>query len=155
MPKGAPATESDRATAALDYIASREGLLLVTQLVVSRNKYLFYVGDSAPTMGGLRRVHGDLNLDRRFDSRVNPRRPGGRKAPNERPPDGFDGLVAVNPRATWYNVQTDQGIPFHCLVFHELAEAYGKVSLRLQYLPGHGFPGAHELALEREINLQN
>ncbi|HYM00782.1 MAG TPA: hypothetical protein VEZ90_17635, partial [Blastocatellia bacterium] len=147
--------ELNREQDVLNYMSSKEGLLLITQLVVSQRKFLFHVGEMAPTRGGYRRVFGELNLDTRFDSRINPRRHGARKLPMEIPPEYFDSLVAINPEATWYNLDFGRVVPFNCIVFHELAEAYAKAVLGLQYLPTDGLPGAHQVALNREHNFRS
>ena len=68
----------------------------------------------------------------------------------ERPPEGFDSMVAINPAARWFNLRANQIVPVGHITFHELAEAYAKVALGLDYL-GQGIrPGAHNVAMDRE-----
>ena len=138
-------------SAIASFVSSREGLLLIVQLVEGKGRYLLHVGSTGSTTGGPVEINGEINLDNRFDRRINPRRPHGKKAYTELPPKGFDDLVAVNAAARWYNLKSNQLVPFACIVFHELAEAYGKVELGLQYLATNGLPGAHDLAVEREM----
>ena len=68
-----------------DYISSREGLLLLTELTQGGERYLLHIGSSAPTMGEDVKVSSTINLDRNFDSRINPRRPNGQKVAQEQP----------------------------------------------------------------------
>jgi hypothetical protein len=135
----------------VDYISSNEGLLLLTQITQGRHKYLLHIGSAAPVLVGRDQVIGALNLDDNFDSRINPRRRGGQKTASERPPRGFDSLVAANPGAQWLSVRTGQVVPLESIILHELAEAHGKVALGLDYMSLGGRPGAHELATEREL----
>ena len=143
----------DRVEAALvmaDYIVSHEGLLLLTQLTQGKERYLLHVGSSAPTMGGHVQVSSTMNLDLNFDSRINPRRPNGQKVRQEKPPEGFDSMVAVNPATRWLSLQNKRPVPVESVLLHELAEAHAKVALGLDYLPNAGREGAHNLAIERE-----
>ena len=100
-------------------------------------------------------VDGSMNLDNKFDSRINPYRRNGDKVANERPPVGFDALVAINPTARWFNLSSNQMVPVGEITFHELAEAVAKVEQGLDYLPVGLFPGAHNMALERERRLKS
>ena len=149
----AGAENLDRVQAGLviaNYIVSHEGLLLLTELTQGTEKYLLHIGGSAPTMGGQVRVSSTINLDNNFDTRINPRRPQSKKAPQELPPEGFDALVALNPATKWVNLGDNRIVPLESVTLHELAEARAKVALGLEYLPKDGRAGAHDLALACE-----
>ena len=135
---------------AADYIISNEGLTLLVQLTQGAFRYRLHLGDVAPTAGETAKVQGSINLDNNFDSRINPYRRTGRKFPNERPPEGFEALIAINPQAEWYNITAAARIPAGHITFHELAEAYAKVEFGLDYLPQPLGAGAHNIAIERE-----
>jgi hypothetical protein len=138
----------------LDYICSNEGLLLLVQLTQSPHRYQLYVGRQAPTLGEDVLVSGSINLDNNFDSRINPYRRLGKKLDKERPPTGFDSLVAINPVARWFNLREQAIVPVGHITFHELAEAHAKLELDLDYLSEGSRPGAHNIALERERALK-
>src|SRR5262249_1877897 len=125
----------------LDYIVANEGLRLLVQLMNGEARYLFHMGGMAPTLGGDIVVAGSLNLDSNFDSRINPYRRGGRKLDIERPPSGFDCLIALNPLARWFNLQSRELVQVGNITFHELAEAYAKVDSGYEYLPKNNNPG--------------
>jgi len=131
-------------------LRANEGLLLIAQLARSHYHYCLHVGHSAPTSGGEIAVNGFINLERNFDSRINPRRPNGRKLNQELPPEGYDALVGINPDARLFNFCTGEFVPEGLIVFHELAEAYAKLELELEYLGRDSRPGAHDVALTRE-----
>jgi len=137
------------------YISSNEGLLLIVQLTQGRRRYLLHLGRVAPTAGQPIPITSSINLDRNFDSRINPYRRDTKKLDNELPPDGFDALVGIDPRARWYNLGTRSWVPVGEVTFHELSEAFAKVDLGLDYLSHDGRPGAHQIALEREHVLKN
>jgi len=139
----------------LDYILSNEGLLLLVQLTEGSHRYRFHIGRKAPTFGGHVTVAGSMNLDNNFDSRINPYRRFGAKLDHERPPDGFDCLIAVNPIARWYNLRASRLVPDGHIIFHELAESYAKLELGLDYLSQGARAGAHNTALEREKRLKS
>jgi hypothetical protein len=138
----------------LDYILSNEGLLLLVQLTRGSHRYRLHIGREAPTFGGQVTVAGGLNLDNNFDSRINPYRRLGAKLNQERPPEGFDSLIAINPVARWYNLQASRLVPDGHIIFHEMAEAYAKLELGLDYLSQGARAGAHNTALERERRLK-
>lgn len=138
----------------LDYILSNEGLLLLVQLTRGSHRYRLHIGREAPTFGGHVTVAGGLNLDNNFDSRINPYRRFGAKLDQERPPEGFDSLIAINPIARWYNLQASRLVPDGHIIFHEMAEAYAKLELGLDYLNQGARAGAHNTALERERRLK-
>lgn len=139
----------------LDYILSNEGLLLLVQLTEGSHRYRLHIGRETPTFGGQVTVAGGLNLDNNFDSRINPYRRLGLKLDQERPPGGFDSLVAINPVARWYNLRATRFVPDGHIIFHELAEAYAKLEFGLDYLSQGGRVGAHNVALERERRLKS
>jgi hypothetical protein len=101
-------------------------------------------------MGANAEVGGSINLDNNYDSRINPYRRNGKKLDTELPPAGFDSLVAMNPIALWFNLETSSLVPAGHITFHELAEAQAKLDLNLDYLAQGARPGAHNLALVRE-----
>ena len=136
------------------YIAANEGLLLIVQLTQAGRRYGLHIGNQAPTLNGTVTVNGAINLDPNYDSRINPYRRAGIKLDKERPPEGFDSLVAINPIACWFNLQTKKFVPAGQITFHELAEAQAKLAYGLQYLPQKQSPGAHNVAMERESRLQ-
>lgn len=137
------------------YIRSNEGLLLLVQLSQSAHRYRLHIGETAETGGGEVPLSGSINLDNNFDSRINPYRRAGKKLGRECPPKEFDALIAVNPHAQWLNLHTGKLVPVAHITFHELAEAYAKVDLGLNYLAQGARPGAHNLAIEREKRLKS
>lgn len=137
-----------------NYISLNEGLLLLVQLTEGAARYCLHIGSEAPTFAGKARVSGSINLDNNYDSRINPYRARHAKLDQERPPARFDALVALNPSARWFNLRTDRFVSVAQITFHELAEAYAKVALGLEYLPGSEREGAHNQALEREERLR-
>jgi hypothetical protein len=136
------------------FIRSNEGLMLLAELTNGAHRYLLYVGPNAPTRAGGLSHYGLINLDNMFDSRVNPIRRNGQKLDRERPPDGFDSLVAIDPNVSWFSLDNKRLIPTAQMTFHELAEAHARVALALDYLPQGGKPGAHNVAIAREIRLK-
>jgi len=47
-------------------------------------------------------------------------------------------------------------VPLSSTIFHELAEAYAKIDMGMQYMNKQdGMPGAHGDAVEREIRLRS
>jgi hypothetical protein len=151
---GTPVDPAGETLRVADYIYSNEGLLLIVQMALGPHSYLLHIGSKAPTFGDEITVNGSVNLDNNFDSRINPYRRTGKKLSVERPPSGFDAMIAMNPIARWLNLRVNRIVPVGHITFHELAEAYAKVSLGLDYL-GNGLrPGAHNVAIERERILQ-
>jgi len=150
MVAGLDGDRVDDALGAARFISSNEGLLLIAELSEGSHYYRFHIGAQVPTLGKTLTVGGSVNLDNNFDSRINPYRRDGKKLDVERPPEGFDSLVALNPVARWYNLTTKDWVPSGEIAFHELAEAYAKVELGLDYLLQGTRPGAHAIALERE-----
>jgi hypothetical protein len=135
------------------YISANEGLFLLLQLTQSTHHYLLHIGSKALTASGEVPIRSTVNLDNNFDTRISPRRPNGIKFDSERPPEGFDSEVAMNPVTRWVNEWTRDFAPVGQITFHELAEAYAKVELGLDYLRQGSRPGAHEIAMEREHRL--
>lgn len=140
---------------AVNYISSNEGLLLLVQIAQGRYRYLLHIGRQAPTSGKSVNVAGSINLDNNPDSRINPYRKDFRKLDGERPPEGFDSLIGLNPVARWFNLGTNSWVQGGEIVFHELAEAYAKLELGLDYLDHGSRPGAHAMALKREWRLKS
>lgn len=137
------------------YITRNEGLLLLVQITQGGYRYRLHIGRLAPTLGETVEVSGGINLDNNYDSRINPYRRNGKKLTSERPPEGFDSLVAINPIALWFNLETNSLVPVGHITFHELAEAQAKLELNLDYLAQGTRPGAHNLAIERERILKS
>jgi len=137
------------------YIASNEGLLLITQLSEGRYRYLFHIGSQVSTRGKMLEVSAGVNLDNNYDSRINPHRKHCEKLDIERPPVGFDSLVGLNPGTRWVNLRSNSFVPVGEITFHELAEAHAKLELGLGYLDEGSTRGAHALAIEREQRLKS
>lgn len=138
-----------------NYIWSNEGLLLLVQIAEGRYRYRFHTSRQAPTLGKIIAITGSINLDKNFDSRINRYRKDGKKLASEQPPEGFDSLVAMNPDARWYNLNSNYWVQTGAITFHELAEAYAKIELGLDYLDQGSQSGAHALAIERERRLKS
>ncbi len=138
----------------VNYITANEGLLLLVQLTQSPRRFQLFLGQQVLTLGGFVKISGSINLDNNFDGRINPHRRNRNKLDVERPPTGFDSLIAINPTARWFNLHTNRLVPDGNITFHELAEAYAKVAYGYEYLPSGALPGAHQMALEREILLK-
>jgi hypothetical protein len=136
------------------FVRSDEGLLLLAEVTSGAYRFLLHFGPTAPTLAGNLSFNSILNLDNQFDSRINPRRPNGLKMGNESPPEGFDSLIAINPDAAWFNSREKQLLPAPQVTFHELAEAWSRVALGLDYLPQPDKPGAHDVATARELRLK-
>lgn len=140
---------------ALEYITSNEGLLLLVQITEGRYRYMLHVGRQAPTSGRAVETTGSINLDNNVDSRINPYRKNGKKLDEERPPQGFDSMIGLNPIARWFNLSTNSWVQGGEIVFHELAEAHAKLEFGLDYLDQGKRLGAHTTALQREARLQS
>jgi hypothetical protein len=137
------------------YISSNEGLLLIIQIAEGRHRYRLHIGAQAPTRGKTVEVSAGTNLDNNYDSRINPHRKHSEKLDIERPPEGFESLVALNPNTLWFNLRTNSLVAPGEIAFHELAEAHAKLELGLDYLDQGSQSGAHALALEREQRLKS
>ncbi|MFL6274425.1 MAG: SPOR domain-containing protein [Blastocatellia bacterium] len=137
-----------------EYLSDNEGLLLLAQLVEGGQSYLLHIGQRGPVLAGMIDIVGGVNLDNNYDSRINPYRRNGRKLDVERPPQGFDAMIGINPAARWFNLRTNRFVSGGQITFHELAEAHAKVVLSLDYLDQDGRPGAHNVALDREARLK-
>ena len=151
--KGAKASETSSIQASLavaNFVTANEGLLLLVQITEGTHRYRLHIGRYAPTLGAPAEVGGSINLDNNYDSRINTYRRNGKKLDVERPPAGFDSLVAINPIAIWYNLETSSLVPAGHITFHELAEAQAKLDLNLDYLAQGARPGAHNQAIIRE-----
>ena len=138
-----------------EYINAHEGLLLLVQLTEGAHRYMLHIGRRGPTLGGMIDIIGGVNLDNNYDSRINPHRKHSEKLDIERPPQGFESLVALNPNTLWFNLRTHSLVAPGEITFHELAEAHAKLELGLDYLDQGTQSGAHALALEREQRLKS
>lgn len=136
------------------FIGSDEGLRLLAELMNGAYRYLLHIGQVAPTRGGGISHFGIINLDNLFDSRINPLRTNGQKLGKECPPAGFDSLIAIDPDVCWFNLENERLMPMAQMIFHEMAEAHARLALDLDYLPQGDRPGAHNVAVEREIRLK-
>ena len=136
------------------FLRADEGLRLLAEVMNGSHRFLLHIGQTMPTRAGQIRNPGTRVLDNRFDSRINPKRRNGQKLANESPPERFDSLIAVNPTICWFNFFNQQIVPTGQLIFHELAEAHARLVLNLDYLPQRDKPGAHNLAIDREIRLK-
>jgi hypothetical protein len=152
---GVNPASADAPLAVAGFITSDEGLLLLVQVTQGSKHYLLHLGKRAATLDASVEVNSSINLDNGFDSRINPARKNRQKLGNERPPAGFDCLIGINPSAHWAKLTTGQMIPDGAIAFHELAESYSKVEQGLEYLGNGTRPGAHDIAIEREIKLQS
>jgi hypothetical protein len=152
---GVNPASADAPLAVAGFITSDEGLLLLVQVTQGSKRYLLHLGKRAPTLDTSVEVGSSINLDNGFDSRINPARKNRQKLGKERPPAGFDCLIAINPSAHWVKVTSGRLVPDGMVTFHELAEAYSKVEQGLEYLGDSARPGAHSIAIEREIKLQS
>ena len=120
---------------AASYLSSNEGLLLlIAELSQGSHYYRLHIGAQVPTLGKTLTIGGSVNLDNNSDSRINPYRRDGKKLDPERPPEGFDSLIGLNPVARWFNLSTNDWVQAGEIAFHELAEAYAKLELGLDYL---------------------
>ena len=137
------------------YISSNDGLLLIIQIAEGRHRYRLHIGAQAPTRGKTIEVSASTNLDNNYDSRINPHRKHCEKLDIERPPEGFESLVGLNPNTLWFNLRTNSLVTPGEITFHELAEAHAKLELGLDYLDQGSQSGAHALALEREQRLKS
>lgn len=146
-------TDDQRASIA-SFVKSDEGLRLLAEVTSGPYRFLLHLGPSMPTRAGDLRNDGTRVLDNRFDSRVNPLRRDGQKLDRERPPKGLDALVAINTDVIWFNLYNQKILPLGQLIFHELAEAHARLVLDLDYLPQGNKPGAHDVAIAREIQLK-
>jgi hypothetical protein len=152
--KAAESGLDQAAVAVARFITANEGLFLLVQVSQGPYRYRLHLGRQAPTLGAPAEVGGSINLDNNYDSRINPYRRNGKKLDSERPPAGFDSLVAINPIALWFNLETSSLVPVGHITFHELAEAQAKLELNLDYLAQGAQPGAHNLAIGRERMLK-
>lgn len=157
LAKRAGVKEADNRLATLlvlDYLLANDGVLLLAQLTRSAYRFRLHLGNQAETFIGNVNVNGSVNLDNNFDRRINPYRRAQRKLNTELPPFGFDCLIAINPAAQWFNMQSNRIVQSGNITFHELAEAHAKVELGYEYLPKSSAPGAHDVAIEREKRLK-
>lgn len=149
-----PGDTGDQRRRIASFVRASEGLRLIAELTNGAYRYLLHIGSTAPTRAGNIRSYGVINLDERYDSRVNPLRRDGKKIARECPPQGFDSLIAIDPDVCWFNLDNRRLVSLGQMIFHELAEAHARVALGLDYLPEGEKPGAHDVAIDREIRLK-
>jgi hypothetical protein len=144
--------------------SKNEGASLLGQLVESSNVYNLTLGSEFLTAGGLKGLTDatpNENLDNR-DTRL------GHPTPFNRPPNGVDDVVAIDPSRARFHDSSGRPVSLSSLIFHELAEAYAKVDLGRRYADADtlsvrggavvtgigGYQGAHFNAVDREITLR-
>ena len=149
-------------------VNTNEGARLLGQLVHSEYAYNLTIGSQYRTAAGLKFLGSDaiVNNSNTFD----PPRFRIEKPASVRPPEGVDGLVAIDPLKARYLDSEGRSVPLAAIVFHELAEAYSKVDLQKPYIDFelgmmlHGIivatptefqRGAHNDAAQREIILRS
>ena len=151
-------------------LAENEGASLLNQLVGSSKLYDLTLGSEFMTAAGKTALDDAVrNLNNEFDLQYALH--GGRTA-SERPAPGVDDVIAINPAiASHFSDSQWRHVPLSAIIFHELAEACGKVDLGKQYsdhplmrvdnggtvvlFPFDYVQGAHNYAVDREIKLRN
>ena len=152
-------------------LGDNEGAILLDQLVGSSKLYDLTIGTEFMTSAGMTPLTdpsagGVANLNHGYDSQFMYH--GGRLS-HEKPATGVDGIVAINPALAKYVDSKGRRVSLSSLIFHELAEAYGKVDLGKEYSDYHTLQavgesllvspfkeqGAHNYSVGREFNLIN
>jgi hypothetical protein len=103
------------------------------------------------------------NLDRNPDDRYSTG-----KSPKDLPAKGIDDQIGINPKDAVFKDSQGRLVPLSSLIFHELAEAYGKVDGGKAYgdfqtlgvvggaiAIGPPEQGAHNEAVRRELRLRS
>ena len=145
-----------------------EGLALLQRMATSPRVFVFDIAPTVETAAGIRPVDRgvynglftyvnlDVNPDWRFRNG---------KQSKDLPPAGVDSIVVIDPSLRLEGGSSREDptpVTLAAVAFHELAEAYAKVELGLQYKqrpePGAradqpAGPGAHAYAIERELIL--
>jgi RHS repeat-associated protein len=136
-------------------LSKNEGAALLNDMVSSKNVFEVTVGSTVQTLGGTLPLvptakGGDwmANLDNNPDYRYkkNPD-----KTTLQKPPAGVDDEIGLNldyHRKNSQSITNLKQAPEYTTVFHELAEAYGKVEHNEQY------EQAHKEAIDRENRLR-
>ena len=149
-------------------LTANEGALLLGQLAHSGHAYNLTIGNQYRTAAGLKSLGSVaiVNNSNTFD----PPRFRIEKPASVRPPEGVDGLVAIDPLQARYRDSEGRSVSLAAIVFHELAEAYSKVDLQKPYIdfelgvmlngmivetPSAFQRGAHNDAVQREIILRS
>jgi RHS repeat-associated protein len=132
-------------------LSQNEGASLLNDVVGSKNDYSLDLGSSMLTAGGLRSITNDdpINLDNRPDWRY-----GKGKSAKDLPPAGVDDAIGIDPNSRQFRDSKGNVVPLSSTIFHELAEAFAKVDGGQQYVNRDGSPGAHDAAVQRELNLR-
>ncbi len=129
-------------------LSANAGAALINDLVQSQSTFDFSISETVDTAGGTIKIDHIANLDNNPDDRYNYRKPPG-KVDKEKPKQGVDDQVAINPNA---HIESDNNLKkatSESVAFHELAEAYAKVEHSKQY------EAAHQEAIQREQKLRD
>ena len=144
-----------------------ESALLIDQLISADELYVLSIGDTVETAAGPIPIgeSGVKNLNHGPDKQYQAH--GGRLS-SERPKHNVSGIVGIDPSKVNYMDSMGRNVPLSNIVFHELAELYGKVHLKKQYgdfwqfgLNGDAVvisfkeEGAHNYSKGREIKWRN
>ena len=129
-------------------LSTNEGANLLNDLVTSSSKFGFSVGPTIETQGGTVQVDYIKNLplfENQFAHRL---------ALDTELPKGVDAQVGFNPNHPQFtlrsNTNLELAVPF-TVVFHELAEAYGKVDGG----KGGSYDAGHNATIPRENRLRD
>ena len=128
-------------------VSKNAGAKLLGDLTGSQNVYDLSYGPTVDTQGGQLNVTFIANLDANADWRY-----GKGKLPTDLPRAGVSDQIAFN----WGNVTPTstnllQPAERYSVVFHELAEAFGKIDLGMAYMTkGEPRQGAHYDSMDRE-----
>ena len=152
-------------------LGNNEGAMLLDQMVGSPKLYDLTIGSEFMTSAGMTPLTdpakgGVANLNHGFDTQYVYH---GGRLPNEKPAAGVDGIVAINPALAQYVDSKGRRVCLSSLIYHELAEAYGKVDLGKEYsdfyplqaigdslmISPFAEQGAHNYSVGREIRLRN
>jgi len=114
------------------------GVRLLYQLATSSNVFVYSEGPAISTLAGERPVDGAENLTCTFDNRYRSGQP-----PSYLPPSGVHAIITINPCISWVDSATEsRSVSLEAIAFHELAEAYARIELNMQY-GNPDSPGAH------------
>ena len=130
-----------------------EGLKLIYELSIANKKTLYEVSNIAL----LRNEAGEKIATTTFPHSIHNSSNFGKDSNNThgtRPIEGYDGQVVITPHSGWVEGKTTQGENVmksrRSVVFHELAENYGRTQLNMDYNESINNKGAHNYAVERE-----
>lgn len=152
-------------------LGDNEGAMLLDQMVGSSKLYDLTIGSEFMTSAGMTpltdpQTGGVANLNHGYDTQFMYH---GGRLPTEKPAAGVDSIVAINPALAQYVDSKGRRVSLSSLIFHELAEAYGKVDLGKEYsdyftlqavgeslvISPFKEQGAHNYSVDREIKLIN